>query len=278
MVRCLDCGLLFLNPRPKQEEMKIYYPQNYEPYRRVVHAFKSNLGRILYRFKLRSRVNLVLEQGSNGRLLDIGCAAGGFLWEMRNQGGWDVRGVEVDAASVDFARRKLGLDVYHGTMGESCFPDDYFDVVTMWDVIEHLYDPFETLIEIRRVLKPGGKLIISTPNADSWDAYFFGRYWIGLDFPRHLYVFSPGTLGRLLKRVDLQPERFFCFYGRYTTFALSLSMWFNAHVDSRHWQKIFRNLALLPIFRYMTLPYFWAVDNLKRGAIISVTAEKSDLC
>lgn len=279
MVRCLDCGLLFLNPRPTQGEMKIYYPRDYEPYRRVMQAFKSDLRRLLYRFKLRSRVNLVLRQGSGGRLLDVGCAAGGFLWEMRNQGSWDVQGVEVDAASVEFARRKLDLDLYHGNLEGSYFPDDYFDVVTMWDVIEHLRDPFTTLVEIRRVLKPGGKLIISTPNADSWDAHLFGRYWIGLDFPRHLYVFSSKTLSRLLKRANLQPEKVFCFYGRYTTFALSLSICFNARVDSQSWQKLWRGLVLLPIFRYITLPYFWAVDKLKQGAIISVIAKKSvDSC
>jgi SAM-dependent methyltransferase len=200
------------------------------------------------------------------------------LWELRNQSNWDVYGVEVDAESVDFARRKLGLDVYHGTVDEPHFPDDYFDVVTMWDVIEHLHDPFETLLEIRRILKPGGKLIISTPNAYSWDATLFGRYWIGLDFPRHLYVFSSITLGRLLKRANLLPERFFCFYGRYTTFALSLSMWFNAHVTAECRQKLWRDFVLLPIFRYITLPYFWIVDKLKRGAIISVVAKKVNLC
>jgi SAM-dependent methyltransferase len=231
---------------------------------------------LIQRLKLRSRVKTVTRLARGGRLLDLGCGSGGFLREMQRLSGWQVQGIEVNKDMATFARDRLGLEVREGTLEEARLSDSYFDVVTMWDVLEHLSDPLATLQEIHRILKPSGVLISSSPNAASIDAKVFGRYWIGLDFPRHLYVFSPSTLFDLLRQANLEPVQFFCFYGRYTTFALSLSLWLNAHIRNSTWQQRLRSVLLFPLFRYLTLPYFLVLDALKRGAIGTVTARKID--
>lgn len=274
MVRCIKCRLIFLNPRPARGEMGLYYPDEYEPFRRAARALKSPMNDLVQRVKLLPRVRIVCRTMEGGRLLDVGCAAGGFLREMDRTGKWDVRGVEPNAHMARFAREELGLDVFSGRLPEAGFSDETFDVVTMWDVLEHVYDPQATLMEVRRILRPGGVFIASVPNANSVDAELFGRYWVGLDFPRHLYVFSESTLAALLKKARLRPERFFCFYGRYTTFALSLSLWLNAKIHDQAWQRRLRALLLLPIFRYLTMPYFLVLDALKLGAIVTVRARK----
>lgn len=275
MVRCTECGLIFLNPRPEADEMAIYYPDDYEPYQRTRSAMRSRLGDALQRLKLGSRLRIIRNLRAGGDLLDIGCGSGGFLREMARLDGWRAKGVEINRRAVDFGREQLGLDVRHGQVMDARFPDGSFDVVTMWDVLEHVRDPRRTLDEIRRILRPGGLLVCSTPHAGSLDARLFGRYWIGYDFPRHLYVFSPSTLGPLLAKAGLRPERFFWFYGRYTTFALSVSLWINAHTAHPAWQRRWRSWLLFPLFRYVSLPYFWLLDRLQVGAIFAVCARKA---
>ncbi|MBN1135260.1 MAG: class I SAM-dependent methyltransferase [Anaerolineae bacterium] len=275
MVGCVECGLIYLNPRPSPQEIGAYYPENYEPYVRTPGA-RSSWSLWIQRRRLRSRVRAVTRLANGGRLLDLGCGSGGFLREMQRLPGWQVQGIELSQEMAAFGREQLGLEVQAGTLEEARLPDDAFDVVTMWDVLEHLPDPLSALREIHRILKSGGVLISSSPNAASLDARLFGRYWIGLDFPRHLYVFSASTLSAMLRQARLEPEQFFCFYGRYTTFALSLSLWLNAHIRSLAWRRRLRSILLFPLFRYLTLPYFVLLDALNRGAILTVTARKID--
>lgn len=274
MVRCANCGLLYLNPRPTPEEMGAYYPRSYAPYQLAERAASSKLWDWIYRAKLRPRVRVVERYAEGGVLLDVGCAGGAFLAALRHHGGWRLQGVEVDAASAAFARDRYGLDVYAGTLQEAAFPANTFDVVTLWDVLEHLHDPLPTLVEISRILKPGGVVVVSTPNEKSLDARIFGRHWIGLDFPRHLCVFSTHTLPDIVERAGFTTVDLFCFYGRYTTFALSLSVLFNAYISSRRLQILWRKAVLFPAFRYLTLPYFWLVDRMRLGTIITIVARK----
>jgi 2-polyprenyl-3-methyl-5-hydroxy-6-metoxy-1,4-benzoquinol methylase len=133
-----------------------------------------------------------------GRLLDVGCGSGVLLERMRGLG-WEVEGVDVDASAVENARRK-GLNVQLGDLEGSQFPDGSFDVVTMSHVIEHVEDPPRLVRECYRILKPSGRLIVLTPNAESWGHRLFGRRWVALDPPRHLFIFSVSSLRNLTKR------------------------------------------------------------------------------
>jgi len=137
-----------------------------------------------------------------GEMLDVGCGAGAQLVQLRELG-WRVVGVDLDTRAVELATRLHHLDVRQGTLEEQRFPSDRFDAVTLSHTIEHVHDPMGLVRECGRVLKPGGRLVVVTPNADSLGHRRLGASWIGLQPPRHLYLFSCGTLRRLAERAGL---------------------------------------------------------------------------
>lgn len=127
-----------------------------------------------------------------GKVLEIGCGAGQMLCEIKEMG-WQVIGIDFDPAAVTAAQNK-GLDVRVGDLQVQAFADASFDVVLMNHVIEHLPAPIDTLREIRRLLRPGGRLIGITPNAESWGHKHFKSDWRGLEPPRHLQIFTQRAL------------------------------------------------------------------------------------
>jgi len=205
LIRCRRCNLVYLNPRPGEQEIHAYYPPGYQAaIRDITQQVRGSwIGRV--GIKLVIRRNRTPPLAKTGRLLDIGCASGYYMAAMRDMG-WETYGVEVDAEAAEYAREHYGLDVRTG-MAESTlenFLDSYFDVVTMWHVLEHLFDPSLVLTEVYRVLKPGGMLMLEMPNFDSLPASVFGAYWFPLEIPRHLYHFTPQTLETMLAKTGFR--------------------------------------------------------------------------
>lgn len=224
LVGCQDCGLRYLNPRPSPQEIGDYYPPAYRAYRVSI---DEPTRRRYQAHKLRK----VQAHKQAGRLLDVGCADGLFL-HLARQAGWQVQGVEMAEESVAYARQTFQLDVFCGDLREAKFPDQYFDVVTFWHVLEHLHDPLGELQEAYRVLKPGGLLVVDVPNIASWQARLFGAGWRALDTPRHLYHFSPPSLKAMLARAGFTPFK--------------LSYWSPGH-NMGAWNEGIMNL----IFRFL---------------------------
>jgi SAM-dependent methyltransferase len=133
---------------------------------------------------------LWLDGDSRGRLLDVGCGNGENVAYLKDLG-WRVTGIETDPIAADLARTKFGLEVYEGNLEDAKFPDESFDAITLAHVIEHLPDPIKTLKECFRILKPGGKIVLITPNNRSLGQNIFRDDWLYLDPPRHLFIFSP---------------------------------------------------------------------------------------
>jgi 2-polyprenyl-3-methyl-5-hydroxy-6-metoxy-1,4-benzoquinol methylase len=134
-----------------------------------------------------------------GRLLDFGCGNGAFLEQMAQQG-WQVTGIDV-IVPEELARRAAGrFPVLAGSLPHADLAPRTFDVITMWQSLEHVHDPLAVLHEARRLLVPGGQLLISVPNLASASFGWFGANWFGLDLPRHLTHFTPTTLHRMLQR------------------------------------------------------------------------------
>ena len=143
-----------------------------------------------------------LEASKMGTLLDVGCGSGGFLARMRGLG-WRVQGVEPDPRAAQLARRQFGLDVHAGTLERLEIAPETFDAVTLNHVIEHTADPLALLRECTRILKPGGTLVIVTPNVDSLGQRVFRSRWRGLEAPRHLCLFCPRSMRALVRASDL---------------------------------------------------------------------------
>lgn len=231
LVRCVACGLVYLSPRPTVESIGRYYPDGYDPFITTRLEDLPLLKRLSVRYGLLKRCRLVGSYRQSGRLLDVGCATGLFLTEMRRRPGWQVMGVEPGASAAEFARATYGLDVYSGDLPSARYPDAFFDVVTMWDVLEHLHAPVSVLGEVRRILRDDGLLILRTPSLDSFDARLFGPYWAGLDSPRHLALYSRCTAGRLLERAGFSPTRISTGSGSFLHCSLSFGFWLDAAVS-----------------------------------------------
>ena len=143
-----------------------------------------------------------LEPRGRGRLLDVG-AGSGWLVEHMNALGWRAEGVDFDADAVARARAR-GLAMHQGSLPGQRFADASFDAVTMSHSIEHVHDPVVWLAEARRILKPGGRLAIATPNTRSLLHRRFGAHWFALDPPRHLHLFNRAALASALRQAGFE--------------------------------------------------------------------------
>lgn len=188
IVRCRDCGLCYLNPRPAADEIDRYYPREYfENGRDMQSQYRRYSAEARYLADLKP-----------GRLLDIGCAEGDFPAFMRDHG-WDVAGFEASSAALN----PHGVEIQHGQFPADCeFPDNAFDAVTAWAVVEHLHDPMAALRAIQKLLKPGGTLVFLVPNFRSVHSRF-ARFE---DVPRHLYFFTPDTARSCLVAAGLHVD------------------------------------------------------------------------
>lgn len=142
-----------------------------------------------------------------GRLLDVGAGSGWLVEHMRAQG-WNAEGLDFDMRSVAAARER-GLVMHAGALPEQAFADESFDAVTMSHSIEHVHDPVAWLCEVRRILRPGGRLALATPNTSSFGHRVFGRDWFALDPPRHLHLFNRDAMTLALRAAGFTRFRVF---------------------------------------------------------------------
>jgi SAM-dependent methyltransferase len=201
VVRCNDCGFVFLNPRPVAQALSAYYPDSYYPIDETSETPEAiTVARGLLRRIERAR------PGRRLRILDAGCGTGLFL-KFARDAGHDVHGVELSESAVAYGRHVYGLPLETGTIESADLPNAAFDVVTMWHVLEHMVDPVEALRVVERVLKPGGLLLFGVPNIASLEANLFGRRWFSLDAPRHLVHFSPDHAEQTVEKAGLTIDR-----------------------------------------------------------------------
>jgi SAM-dependent methyltransferase len=206
VVRCRACGLAYVNPRPDARLLPRYYPSFYFGARHPI--FKDQL--------MALRAHKLGRPPQGARLLDIGCGYGDFILACKRRG-WKVVGAEQEASPIFARRDELGLEVV--TVDKLVdLADASFDAITLWHVFEHLSDPMAMLDEIRRLLKPGGRLLIEVPNYGGWHGRVGGAAWHHLDVPRHLLHFNRRTLGNMLASKGLAPERWSTFSLEYDTF------------------------------------------------------------
>ncbi len=275
LVRCNNCGLVYQNPRPTADEIGMFYPPDYELYQVEEDKKKtSRLMRWVMQYGINKRRRVVAREKAGGALLDVGCATGIFLEVMQESQQWILKGVEINESAARIAREQKNLEVTTGTLEEAKFQDGQFDVVTLWDVLEHLHDPAGSLREIHRILKPDGMIVFRVPNGGSLDASLFGAFWAGLEPPRHLYVFDPKTLTKMLSNTGFNVKRMSCEIGSYPTFVLSLRFWMTGKgIDSKRREMISRFLYSA-FARAISAPLFFMIGLFKKGPLLTVTATR----
>ncbi len=230
------CGLLWLDPMPLEEDIHKAYASYYThavPHseggllRRLFNSAKRGYLANHYGYSAGAAERLLgllpwfypgrpaeldfsvmwLKAGSRGRLLDVG-AGSGWLVEHMNSLGWLAEGLDFDPQSVASAHAR-SLVFHQGGLPQQGFATASFDAITMSHCIEHVHDPLAWLVEVRRILKPGGRLALATPNNASFCHATFGESWFALDPPRHLHLFNRAAMATLMRRAGFTNFRIF---------------------------------------------------------------------
>jgi 2-polyprenyl-3-methyl-5-hydroxy-6-metoxy-1,4-benzoquinol methylase len=201
-VRCKTCTLIYENPRLDPEELKKFYSdESYfvgSPDQKATSGYvdyfsQCNSGLVHTHFEILRRATGF---GPGTRFLDVGSGPGNLM-EHANQHGWKSSGVELSSWAADLGKKR-GLDIFEGTLEQAKFADSTFDLVTMFDVIEHLPDPHAVIREVHRVLKPGGWFIGETPNIEGFFVQHLYHEQSEMVKPRaHICMYGPATVKRL---------------------------------------------------------------------------------
>lgn len=200
--RCASCGVGFLNPTLKGAELDPFYSDEY--YGPGHHRFSGGAEGIIPLFR-RARARKVMRLMPNGgAILDVGCGRGIMLAELARRGHRCV-GIERSESAAKDAR-KWGLTVHSGNIEDLGLPENYFDLITFWQVIEHVERPVEAIAEAARILKSGGRLLAQVPDIDGLQARITGDSWFHLDPPRHLWHFNMRSLDLLMSKAGLMRE------------------------------------------------------------------------
>lgn len=216
VLRCASCGTLFLHPLPKSDEAKSVYGKDYFTGAEKGHGYvnyeidKEPIRPVFDGHLLRLEKML----GRAGNLLDVGAATGYFM-QIAEKRGWRTEGIDISEYASGVAKQK-GLRVNQGKIGEVTLAADFYDVVTMWDVIEHVENPKKDLLEVSRVLKKGGYVALNTPNSGSLYAKIMGKRWHLFVPPEHIWYFNPRSMNMLLTKNGFEVVEIGCVGKKFT--------------------------------------------------------------
>jgi 2-polyprenyl-3-methyl-5-hydroxy-6-metoxy-1,4-benzoquinol methylase len=260
IAECSGCGVLRTLPELSEAELARYYPDEYwgapEPSQSWIRSSQSEKTAFLSRCGL-----------AGGRILDVGCGSGFFLRAL-DSAKWERFGIEPGEAAAREAERFLGTGhVIAGSLIESGFTGSTFDVITLWSALEHANEPRANLREAKRLIKPGGSLIIQVPNAASYQARFFRGDWFALDAPRHRYHFTFPLLQQMLSNNGFEIYRATYSSKAHNSHALRQSL--KARLlrrDSTLHRALF--LASIPLIK----PFDAMMSALNKGATLTVAA------
>lgn len=269
MNRCPGCGVVYQYPRPSAATIHLLYPsEEYPEYVAGLHTV-GRLRRAVRRYGLRKRCRRVTRYVDGGRMVDVGCSTGDFIWEMSRQPGWAALGIDISLAAVAYARDQLGVTGAVGVLNAAPLPDGSLDAITMWNVFEHVYDPRTVIAEAARLLRPGGVLVITHPNLDSLDRRLFGHTWIGYELPRHIYLYPSELLRALMAEYGLHEVERTCLYGSWGATMTSLMFLVEGRLGRGRASALVRRALFSLPSQLLTAPYFLLIDRLRLGSNIT---------
>jgi len=222
--RCRECGLVYVDPRPAVSELGTIYPPHYYSFDEA----KRDLALVTFFRRKLEAMKVKAFAGFAGpgprRILDVGCGDGRFLGVLRDFGpeDWELKGIDIDAGAIERARAK-GFDARCVRLEDfELEPDaEGFDMIVLFQVIEHVSHPDRMCRKVRELLKPGGVFVIETPDVAGWDERLFrDGLWGGYHIPRHWNLFTPDNLGRMLRQEGYEVV--------HTQPLISTSFWINS--------------------------------------------------
>ncbi len=216
ITECENCYFRFTNPRPPDDQLQNFYKsQNYISHSNIRKGFTNRLYHLVRNYTIRKKFSIVKKYASSTTLLDIGCGTGELLSYFKTKG-WQAYGLEPDKNARDFAINNYNLNVIDFPELPQLQPS-FFNVITMWHVLEHISNLNDFISMISNLLKENGTLIVAVPNSGSWDASHYKSFWAAYDVPRHLYHFTTETIIKLMKNhhfflEKIIPMRFDSYY------------------------------------------------------------------
>jgi 2-polyprenyl-3-methyl-5-hydroxy-6-metoxy-1,4-benzoquinol methylase len=284
-VRCAECGLVYMNPQVVPEDIEKLYPPDYAPHSKKRKGIGPKIASLYHRISKipiigyfpKQLMNVKIAGGiyrslnRQSRILDVGCGSGAFLNSLRAGKGCEVFGVDISESAVGQAKSSFDLDIFKGTITEAPFPQAHFDLITAWWYLEHIPDPDPTIAKMSSLLKDNGCCIIGVPNFESFNARHFKDKWYHLDSPRHLCIWTPRTITRLLENHGLAVTKII--YDK-TPWGLLGSLQYLLYGDNINpkYRNRIRNSILLWI---LLLPWTILVSLLEKSDIMVVYARKT---
>lgn len=264
IIYCSQCTLQYTHPVPSKSEIAKYYQfTDYISHTDTKKGWLNTIYHFVRQFTLHQKSSLIQSLFPNklGKILDIGSGTGAFANKMKSKG-WEVVALEPDESSRLKAFENYGLKV---DPIDHFFnlPDQSFDVISLWHVLEHVHDLNDYLIKFYSLLNTNGKLIIAVPNYTSFDAQYYKHMWAAYDVPRHLYHFSPASLETLCVKHHLKVTK-------------HKAMWFDSYYVSLLTEK-YINWKLFGTLRAMivsTVSNLVAVFNNQRASSVIYIIEK----
>ncbi len=207
IVECKECSLRYTNPRPAEAEIGKYYQS--DKYISHSGSNKSELG-VTYKlydwvrnFSIGTKLSLIKKYHTAGKLLDLGCGLGYFLNGVKKDQTFEATGADVSNEALAFIKKEFGLEAMNET-DLSNFPNQSFDIITQWHVMEHVHRIDERMLELKRLLSKPGTMFIAVPISNSFDAGYYKQFWDAYDVPRHLYHFTPKSFRLLMEKNDFK--------------------------------------------------------------------------
>jgi SAM-dependent methyltransferase len=228
VVKCGECGLVRLHPQPSPEELRAYYPDNYwfAPDSGAAGRMEEVYRRLVLRDHVQFVERALRTTSARGPLLDVGCGGGLFLGMMRERG-FRVLGLDFSREAAAIAWRRQQAPAVCAMLEHPPFPAGSLAALTMYHVLEHLYDPRAYLVSAHRLLASDGRLVVQVPNAACWQFGLLGRAWNGVDVPRHLFDFRDTDLEKLVESCGFEVVRwkYFSLRDNPAGLASSLAPW-----------------------------------------------------
>ena len=259
---------------PAEDSLGAYYPPDYAPFETAIKLERSRVQRWDRHYGMIKRRRVIERYISTGSILDVGCATGNFLAEMKQTGRWQTAGIEPDARAAAYAMKEHQLAVQVGLLRDIPLPAEQYDVITLWNVLEHVPSPVSELRRLVAALRPGGIIVFSLPNLESYEVRLFGNRWFCWELPRHV-CFFPATLVRdIVRDLGLTFEESTCVSGAQVAFNLSLQYLYSDRTNAPTWHRVTYRAFTSRVGRVALFPVFFLIGALRQGMIVTHVARK----
>jgi SAM-dependent methyltransferase len=283
IVECCNCRLIRLYPQPSPAELRKYYPPGYwfVPETSAADTLEQTYRRFVLRDHLRFVERALRESDEHGLVLDVGCGGGLFLQMLAERNKTKVLGLDFSLDAANVAWRRAGVPAVCATLTRAPLAPESCAAITMFHVLEHLYDPASYLESARELLRPDGRLIVQVPNAACWQFLLFGERWNGIDVPRHLIDFRLSDLETLLDHCgfEILRHKHFSLRDNPAGMATSIAPGFDPmarrmrQVVETPRQRLWRDLVYVAL-TCASLPFTLLEAACRAGSTVMVEARK----